>query len=93
MLVPATPTRLDVGLVLPNAEPTERLRPAESFDHGLPWDASPPVEAKPACGTRELAVADEGEEEQPERQQEGHEPSLDQHVLDALGEPAASGHY
>ena len=34
VLVPAAPTRLDVGLVLPGVEETERLRPAESFVHG-----------------------------------------------------------
>jgi hypothetical protein len=31
LLEPATSTRLDVGLALPGAEETERLRPAESF--------------------------------------------------------------
>jgi hypothetical protein len=31
MLQPSTPTRLDVGLVLPDAQETERLRPAGSF--------------------------------------------------------------
>ena len=34
VLQPATPTRLDVGLVLPGAEETERLRPAGSFGSG-----------------------------------------------------------
>jgi predicted transport protein len=31
LLQPATPTRLDLGLVLPGAAETERLRPAGSF--------------------------------------------------------------
>jgi hypothetical protein len=31
VLEPTAPTRLDVGLVLPDAEATERLRPAGSF--------------------------------------------------------------
>lgn len=31
LLQPSTPTRLDVGLVLPDAAETERLRPAGSF--------------------------------------------------------------
>jgi predicted transport protein len=31
LLQPSTPKRLDVGLVLPDAEETERLRPAGSF--------------------------------------------------------------
>jgi len=31
VLEPATPTRLDVGLVLPDADETERLRAAGSF--------------------------------------------------------------
>ena len=34
VLQPATPTRLDVGLVLPGAEETARLRPAGSFGSG-----------------------------------------------------------
>jgi len=34
LLEPATPTRLDVGLVLPGAADTERLRPADSFGSG-----------------------------------------------------------
>lgn len=34
ILQPSTPTRLDVGLVLPHAEETERLRPAGSFGSG-----------------------------------------------------------
>jgi predicted transport protein len=34
LLQPSTPTRLDVGLVLPGAEDTERLRPAGSFGSG-----------------------------------------------------------
>jgi predicted transport protein len=34
VLQPATPTRLDVGLVLPDAEETHRLRPAGSFGSG-----------------------------------------------------------
>jgi len=34
LLQPSTPTRLDVGLVLPDAEETERLRPAGSFGSG-----------------------------------------------------------
>jgi hypothetical protein len=34
LLEPATPTRLDVGLVLPDADATERLRPAGSFGSG-----------------------------------------------------------
>lgn len=34
LLQPSTPTRLDVGLVLPGAEQTERLRPAGSFGSG-----------------------------------------------------------
>ncbi len=32
LLQPAASTRLDVGLVLPQAEETPRLRPADSFD-------------------------------------------------------------
>jgi hypothetical protein len=35
VLEPSTPTRLDVGLVLPDAEETERLRPAGAFGSGL----------------------------------------------------------
>ncbi|MEN3342929.1 MAG: hypothetical protein V7644_2333 [Actinomycetota bacterium] len=34
LLRPTTPTRLDVGLVLPGAAETERLRPAGSFGSG-----------------------------------------------------------
>jgi predicted transport protein len=34
LLQPSTATRLDVGLVLPDAEETERLRPAGSFGSG-----------------------------------------------------------
>jgi predicted transport protein len=34
LVQPSTPTRLDVGLVLPDAEETERLRPAGSFGSG-----------------------------------------------------------
>jgi predicted transport protein len=34
LLQPSTATRLDVGLVLPEAEETERLRPAGSFGSG-----------------------------------------------------------
>jgi predicted transport protein len=34
LLQPSTATRLDVGLVLPEAEKTERLRPAGSFGSG-----------------------------------------------------------
>jgi Domain of unknown function (DUF5655)/Domain of unknown function (DUF4287) len=34
LLQPSTPTRLDVGLVLADAEETERLRPAGSFGSG-----------------------------------------------------------
>ena len=34
LLQPATPTRLDVGLALPGAADTERLRPAGAFGSG-----------------------------------------------------------
>src|SRR4051812_42943801 len=34
LVQPSTPTRLDVGLVLPDAEETDRLRPAGSFGSG-----------------------------------------------------------
>jgi len=34
LLQPSTPTRLDVGLVLPDAQETQRLRPAGSFGSG-----------------------------------------------------------
>jgi predicted transport protein len=34
LLQPSTPTRLDVGLVLPDGEETDRLRPAGSFGSG-----------------------------------------------------------
>jgi predicted transport protein len=34
LLQPSTATRVDVGLVLPDAEETERLRPAGSFGSG-----------------------------------------------------------
>jgi predicted transport protein len=34
LLEPSTPTRLDLGLVLPDAEETPRLRPAGSFGSG-----------------------------------------------------------
>jgi uncharacterized protein DUF5655/uncharacterized protein DUF4287 len=34
LLQPSTPTRLDVGLVLPDVEETERLRPGGSFGSG-----------------------------------------------------------
>ena len=93
MSIPMPKEKNPSGSPLPIGRRTIDVRGSENAPWPFELTQSPVPRAAHAKRPGALAVRDEGQEEQPERQEQGDQPPLDQRVADSFGEAAACGHY